>query len=152
MAVILNFASRYIAGPQNLPIEDINAFTMLQQTGLSSTTFRKRLRDESGNTVPDQKDSLNAIYLIVNKLNDLPAWFFLDNPAVKVINITTPGREEREAFIRGGNNFASFFGSMSLKLISTEKRKTRSCLLIFRINSSAPRISFPLPILIRFVS
>lgn len=109
VAVILNFASRYIAGPQNLPIEDINAFTMLQQTGLSSTTFRKRLRDESGNTVPDQKDSLNAIYLIVNKLNDLPAWFFLDNPAVKVINITTPGREEREAFIRGGNNFASFF-------------------------------------------
>ena len=62
VAVILNFASRYIAGPQNLPIEDINAFTMLQQTGLSSTTFRKRLRDESGNTVPDQKDSLNAIY------------------------------------------------------------------------------------------
>lgn len=109
VCVIMNFASRYITGPQHNPIEDVNAFTLLQQAGLSSTNYRKRITGPDGKTSQENRDSLNSVFIIVNKLNDLPSWFFLDNPAVKVINISTPRREERETFIKGGNNFSSFF-------------------------------------------
>lgn len=109
VCVIMNFASRYITGPQHNPIEDVNAFTLLQQAGLSSTNYRKRITGSDGKISQENRDSLNSVFIIVNKLNDLPSWFFLDNPAVKVINISTPRREERETFIKGGNNFSSFF-------------------------------------------
>lgn len=109
VCVIMNFASRYITGPQHNPIEDVNAFTLLQQAGLSSTNYRKRMTGPDGKISQENRDSLNSVFIIVNKLNDLPSWFFLDNPAVKVINISTPRREERETFIKGGNNFSSFF-------------------------------------------
>ena len=109
VCVIMNFASRYITGPQHNPIEDVNAFTLLQQAGLSSTNYRKRITGPDGKISQENRDSLNSVFIIVNKLNDLPSWFFLDNPAVKVINISTPRREERETFIKGGNNFSSFF-------------------------------------------
>jgi energy-coupling factor transporter ATP-binding protein EcfA2 len=109
VCVIMNFASRYITGPQHNPIEDVNAFTLLQQAGLSSSNYRKRITGPDGKISQENRDSLNSVLIIVNKLNDLPSWFFLDNPAVKVINISTPRREERETFIKGGNNFSSFF-------------------------------------------
>lgn len=109
VCVIMNFASRYITGPQHNPIEDVNAFTLMQQAGLSSTNYRKRITGPDGKISQENRDSLNSVFIIVNKLNDLPSWFFLDNPAVKVINISTPRREERETFIKGGNNFSSFF-------------------------------------------
>ena len=109
VCVIMNFASRYITGPQHNPIEDVNAFTLLQQAGLSSSNYRKRITGSDGKISQENRDSLNSVFIIVNKLNDLPSWFFLDNPAVKVINISTPRREERETFIKGGNNFSSFF-------------------------------------------
>lgn len=50
----------------------------------------------------------NIVVMIVNKVNDVPAWFYLDNPNVKTITIGTPSKEEREALIKG-ENFASFF-------------------------------------------
>lgn len=109
VCVIMNFASRYITGPQHNPIEDVNAFTLLQQAGLSCSNYRKRITGPDGKISQENRDSLNSVFIIVNKLNDLPSWFFLDNPAVKVINISTPRREERETFIKGGNNFSSFF-------------------------------------------
>ena len=52
----------------------------------------------------------NIVVMIVNKVNDIPAWFYLDNPNVKTITIGTPSKEEREALIKG-ENFASFFSA-----------------------------------------
>lgn len=46
--------------------------------------------------------------LLINKINDLPAWFYLDNPNVKNILLKTPSKEEREALVKGAN-FPSFF-------------------------------------------
>lgn len=50
----------------------------------------------------------NLIIVVVNKLNDLPTWFYLDNPNAKTITLGTPTQEERERFI-AGPNFRSFF-------------------------------------------
>lgn len=52
----------------------------------------------------------NIVVMIVNKVNDIPAWFYLDNPNVKIITIGTPSKEAREALIKG-ENFASFFAA-----------------------------------------
>lgn len=50
----------------------------------------------------------NLVVCLVNKVNDLPAWFYLDNPNAKSILLKTPTKEEREQLIKG-MNFRSFF-------------------------------------------
>ncbi len=97
-AVILDFASRYISDPSNLTQDEVNSFTMLTQVAL-----------EAGEVHVEGRGNLrNIVILIVNKINDLPAWFYLDNPAVKTILIDNPQKEEREALICG-DQFRTFF-------------------------------------------
>ena len=56
----------------------------------------------------------NLLILAVNKSNDIPAWFYLDNPNEKTITIGTPTRDERLEFVSGGN-FPAFFTSESYR-------------------------------------
>ena len=46
--------------------------------------------------------------MLVNKLNDLPAWFYLDNPVCKTITLEAPDRDERMRFL-SGSAWPSFF-------------------------------------------
>ena len=50
----------------------------------------------------------NLAVLLVNKLNDIPAWFYLTNPNVKAITLPTPSKEERSSMVKG-ERFRSFF-------------------------------------------
>lgn len=95
--VILDFASRYISNPTNMEQSEIDAYTILQQASLDA----KDIRTENGILK-------NLMVFLVNKANDLPAWFFLDNPNVKIIKLSNPSKEEREALIKG-MNFQTFF-------------------------------------------
>ena len=89
-AVVLEYASRSIVSPERLEQADVDAFTTLLQGAQSSRE------------VPTGVDRLkNLLILVVNKVNDLPPWFYLQNPNSKVIAIGTPAREEREALLRG---------------------------------------------------
>ena len=40
-----------------------------------------------------------ALVLLVNKVNDLPSWLYLNNPQLKIITLETPDREERERLL-----------------------------------------------------
>ena len=95
--IIMNLASRYITSPDNLDQSEVDSFTVLLQTSLES-------RDAKG----ENGMLKNILVMIVNKVNDVPAWFYLQNPNVKTISIATPTKEEREGLIKG-NNFPSFF-------------------------------------------
>lgn len=95
--VVLDFASRYIADPTNMEQSEIDGFTILLQTSLES----KDIRTEQGILK-------NMILILVNKVNDIPAWFYLDNPNVKTVMLRTPAKEEREQLAKG-DNFPSFF-------------------------------------------
>jgi len=65
----------------------------------------------TGKDVRTQDGTLkNLVVMIVNKVNDVPAWFYLDNPNVKTVSIGTPSKEEREWLVKG-ENFASFFAA-----------------------------------------
>lgn len=95
--VIMNFASRYITDPTNISQEEADGYTMLLQTALNSTSV-----------ITEKGIFSNLLVLIVNKINDLPAWFYLNNPKVKTIMLHTPTSDERAKFVKG-NSFSSFF-------------------------------------------
>lgn len=95
--VVLDFASRYIADPTNMEQPEIDGFTILLQASLEG----KDVRTEQGILK-------NLVVILVNKVNDVPAWFYLDNPNVKTVMLRTPAKEEREQLVKG-DNFPSFF-------------------------------------------
>lgn len=96
-AVIMEFASRYITSPDNMDQSEVDSFTVLMQASLEG----KDVKTEQGVLK-------NLVILIVNKINDIPAWFYLDNPNVKTITLRTPEKEERELLVKG-DNFPTFF-------------------------------------------
>lgn len=97
-AVIMDFASRYIASPSNMEQSEIDSFTILQQASMEA----KDVRTEANGILK------NLLIVLANKVNDIPAWFYLDNPNVKTILLRTPSKEEREQLVKGVN-FPSFF-------------------------------------------
>lgn len=99
VAIVMNLASRYITSPDNVDQSEVDSFTNL----LLASMEGKDVRTDNGTLK-------NLVVMIVNKINDVPAWFYLDNPNVKTINIGTPSKEEREALVKG-ENFETFFAS-----------------------------------------
>lgn len=98
-AIVMNLASRYIVSPDNIDQSEVDSFTNLLLASLE------------GNDVRTKRGVLkNIVVMIVNKVNDVPAWFYLSNPNVKTITIGTPSKEEREQLIKG-DNFESFFAA-----------------------------------------
>ncbi len=97
VAIVMNLASRYIISPDNVDQSEVDSFTNL----LLASMEGKDVRTDGGILK-------NLVVMIVNKTNDIPAWFYLDNPNVKTVHISTPSKEEREQLIKG-ENFASFF-------------------------------------------
>ena len=99
VAIVMNLASRYITSPDNMDQAEVDSFTNLL------------LASMEGKDVRTPKSILkNLVIMIVNKVNDIPAWFYLDNPNVKTIRIGTPSKEEREQLLKG-ENFSSFFAA-----------------------------------------
>ncbi|MBE5837973.1 AAA family ATPase [Butyrivibrio sp.] len=98
--VIMDFASRYIASPTNMEQSEIDSFTILLQGSMEA----KDVRSENGDILK------NLLIILASKVNDIPAWFYLDNPNVKTILLRTPTKEEREQLVKG-DNFRSFFSN-----------------------------------------
>ncbi|WP_406037814.1 AAA family ATPase [Succinimonas sp.] len=97
--IIMDFVSRYIVAPNSMQQPDVLSFTKLQESALRGKDV------EVANGVRLK----NSLVLLVNKVNDLPSWLFLDNPSAKTITISTPGKDERFNFI--DTQFRSFFDS-----------------------------------------
>lgn len=90
LAVVMNMASRYIATPDNLVDEERQFYSRL----LLTTMKPRQVRVESTGQFVN-----NLLFLIANKANDIPAWFYLENPYVKTINVTKPDKATRRRFI-----------------------------------------------------
>ncbi len=98
-AVVLELASHYIVTPERMDQHDVNSFNLLMQSAMSAATVRT-----------PQGRRQNLLILLVSKLNDLPAWFYLSNPLCKTIRLEAPDREERKRLI-SGNAWPTFFDS-----------------------------------------
>ena len=79
---IVNFASRFLSSPDNMSADEITFFLNLLYA--SNNAIR-------GNVYK------NTLILFVNKINDIPAWFFLNNPNVRMITVPNPDRSIRGA-------------------------------------------------------
>ena len=95
--IVMETASHYITTPDRMDQQDVNSFNILMQSVLSASWVRTRGGRRQ-----------NQLVLLVNKLNDLPAWFYLNNPVCKILTLEAPDREERRRMLTGVN-FASFF-------------------------------------------
>ena len=89
-AVIMELASHYIVTPDRMDQHDVNSFNLLMQSAMSAATVRTPMGRRH-----------NLLILLVSKLNDLPAWFYLNNPLCKTILLEAPDREERMRLISG---------------------------------------------------
>jgi len=90
VAFIMTQASRFTTQPDQLRNEELNFFTEL------AMTTQKR-------NIPGTKDSnpngnANNLVFITEKVNDVPFWFYFNNPYVKTVRIGLPTIEERKAY------------------------------------------------------
>lgn len=97
VAIIMDMASRYIVSPDQMDLLDVRVYTELQRA--------LRCAEEA-----DINGSLskNLLIFLTNKVNDLPTWFYLNNPDVKAISITTPDAQARLEFV-SSNQLSQFF-------------------------------------------
>ena len=89
-AVVFDLANTITSSPDNLSEEEMEYFTRLMLSSMNPI---------QGASVRDQKPLKNTLFLIVEKVNDIPAWFYLNNPQVKTLTITRPEKEVRKAVI-----------------------------------------------------
>lgn len=84
VAVVVNFASRFLAGPEGLSNNEMAFFLNLLYA--------------SNNAIRGNK-YINTLILVVDKVNDIPTWFYYNNPNVRMITVPNPDRQIRNAYI-----------------------------------------------------
>lgn len=89
IAFVMGFASRYCSSPDIMDVEERNIFINLLYGSLNAQPVY----------IPEQGLKKNLLFLIVEKLNDLPAWFYINNPYEETISILHPDKDVRELFI-----------------------------------------------------
>ena len=86
VAIIMTGVSRYISNPNT--ISDGDHF------------FYSKLALSTKSVITPKKAKLhNILFLIAEKVNDIPAWFYLNNPLVKTITIPVPDLNIRRMYI-----------------------------------------------------
>lgn len=84
VVVVMNFASRYISSPTTLEATENKMFLNLLFASLNAAKIT---------------DQFNTLIMVVEKFNDLPAWFFYNNPNVRTISIPNPDKDIRTIFV-----------------------------------------------------
>ena len=84
ITIVMNFAARYISSPTSLDSCENNMFINLFEASMNAKTI---------------KGYSNTLILVVEKFNDLPSWFYYNNPNVRTITIPNPDKNIRLDFI-----------------------------------------------------
>ena len=84
IAIVMNFAARYISSPTSLDSCENNMFINLFEASMNTKAI---------------KGYSNTLILVVEKFNDLPSWFYYNNPNVRTITIPNPDKNIRLDFI-----------------------------------------------------
>lgn len=101
IAIIVSFSSRITARPDDLDMDERMIFMHFQEA--SNNARKNRTNDENPSIVQNQ------LFLIADKLNDLPAWYYLSHSSFKNINIPRPDYRMRSQIINGyASNFKGY--------------------------------------------
>lgn len=103
VAIIFDMANTSISSPEMLSEPEMECMTRL---------FLASQRRKQAVSGKNSRLLTNLIFYIVEKSNDLPAWFFINNPFVKNVVVTKPDKEVRKSYITG--NMSVFFDYESL--------------------------------------
>ena len=114
VALVLNLASLLTASPDHLGDTEIENFATLL---LATHEGRKAPSADGGARLN------NLLFLVVEKVNDLPAWFYLSNPYLKIITIPRPTRATRQILLQAHR--ADFFDYNSYSQESLDKQEKK---------------------------
>ena len=84
LTIVMNFAARYISSPTSLDSCENNMFINLFEASMNAKAI---------------KGYSNTLILVVEKFNDLPSWFYYNNPNVRTITIPNPDKNIRLNYI-----------------------------------------------------
>lgn len=107
VSVIMSFSSRMMARPDDLDTDERMTFMYLQNGAINA---KKNRAGDSSNSDVSKPIIQNQLFLIADKLNDLPAWYSLTHPALKNINLPKPDYRMRGQII---SSYASTFPGYS---------------------------------------
>ena len=89
-AAIIDMANTIISAPDNLSDIEVEHFSRLMLASKSPT---------QAISMVDKRPLTNLLLLVVEKVNDIPTWFYLNNPYVRTLTISRPETEIRAAVI-----------------------------------------------------
>lgn len=92
LAIVLTNVSRYITSPDNLSDADLYHYSQLYLASKDRVVPK-------GQGVNNPNGLANILFMVTDKANDVPAWFFLNNPAIRTINIPLPDLNIRKLYI-----------------------------------------------------
>ena len=107
----VNFASQTLADPTRMQDAERAIFMNLLYASMNA---RRNVGNE------DKVKRQNLLIMIVDKVNDIPAWFYLDNPNVKNIILPTPDKYVRLEYV---NLYRNFFEEKNSDLTPDEQAK-----------------------------
>lgn len=87
---VIHLASRLLTGPDHLDDLRLRLFTRIQMACAAAPRVRQ------GTGKPELR---NLIILTCEKLNDLPAFLYLDNPASRSLCVPKPNEQQRERYL-----------------------------------------------------
>ncbi len=90
VAVVITMANTLALVPDSLSDDEASYYSSLMLTSMNPTLGM------SGTT---GKPLTNLIFMFTDKINDIPAWFYLNNPHVKTLTISKPGKDIRKYII-----------------------------------------------------
>lgn len=114
LAIVMNMASRYVESPERQTEEERQFYSRLFLSTLKPRQVKSKTTD---------KLLYNLLFLVANKVNDIPAWFYFDNPFTKKITIGKPDRATRYRFIESQLKFFVDFDKFSLEEIEKYKQQ-----------------------------
>ncbi len=99
LAVIVSFSSRITARPDDLDINERMIFMHFQE---GAANARKNHAGDPKSAGFERNGMIqNQLFLIADKINDLPPWYYLSHPSLKNINIPKPDYLTRGQIIAG---------------------------------------------------
>lgn len=98
VAIVFDMANTTISSPDMLSENELECLTRLF---LASKKRKQAISKKNGKLLN------NLMFYVVEKINDLPAWFYINNPFVKNVSITKPSKELRKSYI--SSNMSVFF-------------------------------------------
>ncbi len=103
VAIVFDMVNTTISSPDMLSETELECLTRLF---LASKKRKQAISSKNSRLLT------NLVFYIVEKINDLPAWFYINNPFIKNVSISKPDRELRRSYI--SNNMSVFYDYESL--------------------------------------